>query len=203
MAGSPHKLRIIGIRVMLAIFAVVGSLLIAAGSAEAAAYYNLMIASVNGWTLYNQQHNNWCWAGSAQIGIQRIKGTSPSQCDIVKFTKSSPDCLDGTNLLSGLTRTFTNWGVPSSYSASPLTFPTASSLNSNGGGALSQIDWTKGGAHVTTIIGSTSQGTVTVYNIQTQSVSSYATMPWATYSSGSSALFSGTYKLSVFIGVSK
>jgi hypothetical protein len=193
------------IRILLSCFTGLGLVAFAAGIAEAAPGWDLMSGTWGSWTLYNQQNKNWCWAGTTQMAIKRVKGTAPSQCDIVKYTRSSPDCLDGPQALSTLNRTFTNWGVASSYSSAPPTFAAVKNLTDNSGGALVQINWQNNSntAHVATVMGTSSTSTITVYNIQEKSVSSYGSMTFATFTGGSAALFGTPYTVAQFIGASK
>ena len=146
----------------------------------AQALYSLHTVTWGSWILYSQQSDNWCWAASSKMMIQKAKGTSPSECEIVKRQKNTSSCLDSTATVSEVSAIMNRYNVSSSQHAGVPSFSHIRSNTTNGGGVNVRVAWNSGGSigHFAPVIGSTSNNMVYITHIRTNGVSA----SWVNYS---------------------
>ncbi len=144
------------------------------------AYSSLVSVTWGSWTQYSQQDSNWCWAAGAKMFIQKLKGSSPTECAEVNYAKGTTTCADLTGTQNDVYNILHHWGVNSSpsYTGAPG-FATIRNETVAGGGVLTRVVWQSGGSvgHQAPLIGSTSSGQVYITFIREGAVSG----SWITY----------------------
>jgi len=71
---------------LLSLLGLISGLTIAGAAASHAGTLSLSV--------YTQEKSNWCWAASSKTIIQWYKGSSPSQCTLVKSGQNSTSCAN-------------------------------------------------------------------------------------------------------------
>jgi hypothetical protein len=158
---------------------VVGAVLFTGGVAQAAAKYSLVTVTWGSWKQYSQQHDNWCWAAGSKMMIQRTKGSSPSECDIVKYIKGGSDCADGSGTNAQVANAIKHWGVSATTGSGIPSFNTIRTMTTTNGGVYTLVMWKSGGSvgHAAPVIGSNTSNQVYITHIRTTAVSG----SWITY----------------------
>lgn len=159
----------------------VGLLLFMGGSAYAATY-PLKSLAWGSWTQYSQQESNWCWAAAAKIMVQRVQGTSPSQCTLVQRGKNITTCPNQTGTMAQMSAAIYTSGVTTygTYTGT-VGWTTVRTRTTNSGGVLHRIEWANGNGHIAPLIGTRTSPSNQVYmtRIQTTAISG----SWVNYSS--------------------
>lgn len=173
---------------------VAGCVLVGQGTANAAS--SLVTVTWGSWKQCSQQESNWCWAAGAKMIVQKVQGTSPSECTLVKYGKGASACGNVTGTMNEMAGAIYTAGVTTygTYTGK-VPYSTVRARTLDGGGVLTRVAWTGGGTvgHIAPLIGSaTSPDRVYITYIRDGSVSG----SWITYTqfaAGTAGLGTSTY----------
>lgn len=178
-----------------------GLVVFAIGAASAT---SLVSVTWGGWTQYSQQQSNWCWAAGPKMFIQKVKGSSPTECAEVNYAKGTSTCANVSGDQADIYNILQHWGVSSSPSYTGIPgFATIRTETVAGGGVLTRVAWQGGGgAHSAPLIGSDTAGRVYITYIRQTTVSG----SWITYdqfvngTAGLGALYTPTHYIQTWLG---
>lgn len=173
---------------------VLGMLMFVWGGSYAATH-PLRSVAWGAWTQYSQQESTWCWAAATKMVVERVNGSSPSQCLIVQRAMDTRTCSTTTGTMRDLDAGLRLSGVPTDGVRSGIpTFATIRERTLRSGGVLVRVQRPEGShGHIAPIIGSSANpDRVYITHIRTTGVSG----SWVAYSqfaAGAAGLGLSTY----------
>ena len=143
------------------------------GTASATTRYNAA-------TIYVQEQSLWCWAATSKTVIKWHTGSTPSQCQVVKWGKSSSTCPNTTGYFGvDVSRALTQGGVGGiGYTTSTMSFTAVRSEIDMNRLVLIRWGWDSGSGHMLVLRGYNTTGSAFSYIDPMKSVYQSASRAW-------------------------